>query len=325
MHNNRTNEIMTIRSDIRSEQGSAKKICGLALGFAVAAAALWQPVTVSAAAYSGKGFDVSSYNGVIDWERVADSGMDFVMLRTGEGRAPDVDAQFEANYGGALDAGLAIGAYHVCCVKTPQEAVEEAEYCLEILDGRELDYPLAYDMERPGTFAGGKDNATAVAKAFCDTIAEAGYEPMIYSQLSYLQTGFNWEQLSGYRVWVAAHRDSKPKLDVPVDLWQYTRNGSVQGANTDQGVCDMNYSYMEAKRVRFTQTTLTMKRGETAQAKLRMNPSGCTDTRTFRSSNPRVVTVNRKTGKLTAKAKGTAMITVRTGSGQTAKLRVVVK
>ena len=135
---------MTMKSDIRSEQRPTKKICGWVLVLAVAAA-LWQPTAVSAAAYSGRGFDVSSYNGVVDWERVADSGMDFVMLRTGEGRAPDVDAQFEANYEGALDAGLAIGAYHVCCVKTPQEAVEEAEYCLEILDGRELDYPLAYD------------------------------------------------------------------------------------------------------------------------------------------------------------------------------------
>lgn len=123
-------------------------------------------------------------------------------------------------------------------------------------------------------FCGGKENATAVAKAFCDTIAEAGYEPMIYSQLSYLQTGFDWEQLSGYRVWVAAHRDSMPKLDVPVDLWQYTRNGSVQGANTDQGVCDMNYSYMVATRVRFTQTTLTMKRGETAQADRKTHGKG---------------------------------------------------
>ena len=35
-------------------------------------------------------------------------------------------------------------------MRTPEAAVEEAEYCLEILDGRELDYPVAYDMEREG-------------------------------------------------------------------------------------------------------------------------------------------------------------------------------
>ena len=318
-----------LRKDHKTIKKTVKKTaCGWLMGFVMVmavAAVFCQTIPVQAAAYSAKGFDVSSYNGVIDWDLVADSGMDFVMIRTGEGRAPDVDKQFEANYEGALEAGLQVGVYHVCCVKTPQEAVEEAKYCLKILNGRELDYPVAYDMERPGTFASGRENATAVAKAFCDTIAKAGYEPMIYSQLSYLQTGFDWDELSGYRVWVAAHRDSKPKLDVPVDLWQYTKSGSVKGANTDRGTCDMNNSYMEAMRVRFTQSTLTMNRGETRNAKIRMNPSGCTDSRTFRSSNKRVVTVNKKTGKLTAKAKGRATITVRTGSGQTAKMTVVVK
>jgi GH25 family lysozyme M1 (1,4-beta-N-acetylmuramidase) len=45
------------------------------------------------AASKPKGFDVSSQNGEIDWEAVAESGMDFVMIRTGEGQAPDMDAQ----------------------------------------------------------------------------------------------------------------------------------------------------------------------------------------------------------------------------------------
>ena len=39
-----------------------------------------------------KGVDVSSKNGVIDWEAVSASDVDFVRRRTGEGEAPDVDA-----------------------------------------------------------------------------------------------------------------------------------------------------------------------------------------------------------------------------------------
>ena len=119
-----------------------------------------------------KGVDVSSKNGVIDWEAVSASDVDFVMLRTGEGQAPDVDVQFEANYEGAKAAGLKVGAYHVCCVRTPEAAAKEAEYCLEILGGRELDYPLAYDIEKAGCFADGKSNTTAIAKAFCEVIAD---------------------------------------------------------------------------------------------------------------------------------------------------------
>ena len=81
------------------------------------------PVQKAQAAPKIEGFDVSSKNGVIDWESVAEADADFVMLRTGEGQAPDVDAQFEANYEGAKAAGLKVVAYHVCCVRTPEAAV----------------------------------------------------------------------------------------------------------------------------------------------------------------------------------------------------------
>lgn len=272
-----------------------------------------------------KGFDVSSQNGVIDWEAVAESGVDFVMLRTGEGQAPDVDAQFEANYEGAKAAGLKVGAYHVCCVRTPEAAVKEAEYCLEILDGRELDYPLAYDIEKAGCFADGKSNTTAIAKAFCDVIADAGYTPMIYSSTSYLNDFFDWSELEGCKVWAAYYGESKPKLLTQVDIWQYTNEGSLDGANTDKGYCDLDYSYMEATSVKFVKSSLTMEKGTTTVAKVKLGPSGCTDSISFKSSNSKVVSVNKKTGKLSAKAKGKAVITVKTGSGKTAKLKVMVK
>ena len=283
------------------------------------------PVTQVQALSLQKGFDVSSKNGVVDWEMVAESDMDFVMLRTGEGQAPDVDAQFEANYEGAKAAGLKVGACHVCCVRTPEAAVKEAEYCLEILDGRKLDYPLAYDIEKQGCFADGKSNTTAIAKAFCDVIADAGYTPMIYSSASYLKDYFDWSKLKGYRVWAASYGESRPKLPAAVDIWQYTNEGSLEGANTDKGFCDLNYSYMEASGVKFVKSSLSMKKGTTATVKVKLSPGGCTDTVRFSSSNKKVVVVNSSTGKLRAKAKGKAVITVKTGSGIIAKMKVVVK
>lgn len=245
-------------------------ICCIAVSLLLAAL----PVTQVQASSIQKGFDVSSKNGVVDWEKVAESDMDFVMLRTGEGQAPDVDAQFEANYEGAKAAGLKVGAYHVCCVRTPEAAVREAEYCLEILDGRKLDDPLAYDIEKPGCFADGK---------------------------------------------------SRPKLPTAVDIWQYTSEGNLEGANTDKGCCDLNYSYMEASSVKFVKSSLSMKKGTTVTVKVKLSPGGCTDTVRFSSSNKKVVVVNSSTGKLRAKAKGKAVITVKTGSGKTAKMKVVVK
>jgi GH25 family lysozyme M1 (1,4-beta-N-acetylmuramidase) len=283
-----------------------------------------QPSSVQAAS-KPKGFDVSSKNGEIDWEAVAESGMDFVMIRTGEGQAPDMDVEFEKNYDGAVAAGLKVGVYHVCCVRTAEAAKKEAEYCLEILDGRALDYPVAYDIEKAGCFADGKQNTTAIAKAFCEVIADAGYTPMIYSSTSYLNDYFDWTQLGEYKVWAADYRGAKPTLPVSVDIWQYTNAGTVEGANTDKGACDLNYSYMEASSVKFVEKSIQMKKGKTAVAKVKLSPGGCTDSVTFQSSNKKVVTVGKTTGKLRAKSKGKAVIKVTTGSGKSAKITVVVK
>ena len=148
---------------------------------------------------------------------------------------------------------------------------------------------------------------------------------MIYSSASYLKDYFDWSKLKGYRVWAASYGESRPKLPAAVDIWQYTNEGSLEGANTDKGFCDLNYSYMEASGVKFVKSSLSMKKGTTATVKVKLSPGGCTDTVRFSSSNKKVVVVNSSTGKLRAKAKGKAVITVKTGSGIIAKMKVVVK
>jgi uncharacterized protein YjdB len=68
-----------------------------------------------------------------------------------------------------------------------------------------------------------------------------------------------------------------------------------------------------------------MKKGKTTLEKVKLSPGGCTDSVAFQSSNKKVVTVGKTTGKLRAKSKGKAVITVKTGSGKSAKITVVVK
>ena len=147
----------------------------------------------------------------------------------------------------------------------------------------------------------------------------------IYCSASFLNENFDWKKLKNCKVWVASYSDTRPKLPVSADLWQYTKKGSLEGANTDKGYCDLVYSYMEATSIKFTKPTLTMKKNTTAQATVKIKPNGCTDRKSFTSSNPKVVAVNKKTGKLTAKKAGKATITVTTGSGRKAKMKVVVK
>lgn len=279
-----------------------------------------------------KGIDVSSHNGFVDWDKVASAGYGFAMIRIGLGMEPeddfykDVDVQFEANYEGAKKAGLKVGVYHDCGARTPERAMKEVQYCLDILDGRELDYPIAYDMEKAGTFEGGKENTTKIAKVFCDAVKKAGYTPMIYSSASYLEKEFDFSKLPGVKIWVAHYDVDKPDFSGTYDIWQYTKSGDVEGANTNngKGSCDINYSYMEVLDLRMEKESVILGVKETYLAKVSTTPKECTDTITFSSSDKKIASVS-KTGKITAVKSGKVTITAVSGSGEKASMTVTVK
>ncbi len=272
-----------------------------------------------------KGIDVSGrYNGVVDWESVAAQGYTYAMIRIAEGQAPDVDSQFEANYAGAKAAGLKVGVYHDCCIRTPKDAVLEANYCLELLNARELDYPIAYDIEKDGSFLGGIENTTAIAKSYCDVISAAGYIPMIYSTASHLTKDFNWEKLDGIKIWVAHYGVEETTFPGTYDMWQYTDKGSVEGANTDKGYCDLNYSFLEAESITLSEDTSTLGLGETISLNADLSPIGCTDSVQWTSSDESIASVDEN-GVVTSLAKGNVTITATTGSGETAEASITVK
>lgn len=279
------------------------------------------------AAEKVKGIDVSEYNGEVDWEQVKAQGYTYAMIKIGDGQEPeqfedDIDEQFEANYQGAKAAGLKVGAYHVCCCRTVADARKEAEYCLKILNGRDLDYPVAYDMEMPGNFANGKKNTTAMAKAFCKKIQNAGYTPMIYSSAYYLNTYFNWNKLSDVKVWVANYGVREPDFSGVCHMWQYDNEGAVSGVNGD---CDLNRSFLEKpEKVTLKKKKVTLRKGKSYKIKATISPETAYAKLRYKSGKKSVATVNSK-GVVKAKKKGKTVITVRTVNNKKAKLIVRVK
>ena len=57
------------------------------------------------------GIDVSKYQGLIDWDRVRDSGVKFAWIKATEG-GDNADSQFRRNWQLAKAAGIPRGAYH---------------------------------------------------------------------------------------------------------------------------------------------------------------------------------------------------------------------
>lgn len=191
------------------------------------------------------GIDLSFYQGEVDWNAVAGDGIDFAILRLGyrgytEGGLME-DKLYAQNLQGALNAGLDVGVYFFSQAITPQEAEEEAEYVLSVLDGAPLAYPIAFDWEHvtaPGARTNGLtgEELTQCAKAFCEHIRKGGYEPAVYfnQNLGYLK--YDLRELEGSVLWLA-ELNSPPKFYYHFDLWQYSHTGRVAGI---QGDVDMD-------------------------------------------------------------------------------------
>ena len=182
------------------------------------------------------GVDVSVWQGEIDWQQVSQAGMEFAMIRLGyrgttQGGLGEDDYS-QTNYENATAAGLQVGGYFFSQAVTPEEAVEEAEFVLDMIRGWNITMPIVYDWEY-----GGADSRTAnvdartltdCTLAFCRTIENAGYEAMIYFNEDQSHKAMYLGELTDYGFWLAQYGGM---LDYPyrVDMWQYTSTGTVPG------------------------------------------------------------------------------------------------
>lgn len=192
------------------------------------------------------GIDVSKWNGSIDWNAVKNSGISFVIIRCGyRGSSTGVlveDPTFRRNIQGATAAGLKVGVYFFTQAVNEVEAVEEASMVISLIKGYSISYPVFIDTEKANGRADGLDRATrtAVCRAFCETIRNAGYSAGVYASKSWYNDNLNYGSLSGYRIWLAQYA-SEPTFSNRYDMWQYSDKGTVSGIS---GKVDMNISYL---------------------------------------------------------------------------------
>jgi GH25 family lysozyme M1 (1,4-beta-N-acetylmuramidase) len=196
-----------------------------------------------------RGVDLSTYQSTVDWAK-ASQKIDFAILRIGyRGYTKGYlqpDNAFERHYKGAVDHGVDVGVYFFSQALTAQEGREEAEYVLEILDGRDLQLPIYFDWEDVSaedarTYGYDYANLTDSAAAFCDTIRDAGYDAGVYLNRQQGYYHYDIARLSPYSLWVA-YLNRYPDFYYAHDIWQYTFTAQVEGINT---VVDMNLRFIE--------------------------------------------------------------------------------
>lgn len=201
-----------------------------------------QWITYSDPAYTVlQGIDVYEGNGEIDWESVAYAGYSFAFVRVGyrgygqEGRVHE-DYRAIENLRGAKEAGLRVGAYFFSQALNEEEAREEAETALSVIDesGVLLDLPLVYDPELIKNADGRansitREQVTLNTKAFRETVeSNAEYTVAIYSNLPWEDLLFDAEILSDFDIWYADYEET-PQTPYHFTWWQYSNAGTVPG------------------------------------------------------------------------------------------------
>ena len=198
---------------------------------------------------SVNGVDVSFYQQKIDWKSVKADGIDFAMIRLGYRGYADgqlnLDSYYEYNIEEAEKAGLETGVYFFSQAVTPEEAMEEARFVLRKIRGKKIDGPIGFDME---WIEGASrinhlsvEEKTAIADAFCQTIAEKGYEPVIYGNPTWLLKHIDLSYLTEYSVWLA-HFSETTDYPYAYAIWQYTDSGEIDGI---KGNVDLNVKFVK--------------------------------------------------------------------------------
>ena len=197
------------------------------------------------------GIDVSSHNGSIDWNAVAQSGVEYVIIRCGyRGYGSGVlveDSRYRTNIKGALNAGLKVGVYFFSQALDEIEAVEEASMVLNAISGYQITFPIFLDVEYSNTSKNGRADGlsvsqrTAVCNAFCKTITNAGYRAGVYANKDWLYNHIDTSQFSSStKIWLAQYAKT-PNYSGRYEMWQYSCTGSISGI---KGNVDLNMSYL---------------------------------------------------------------------------------
>ncbi len=194
--------------------------------------------------YPVRGVDVSSYQGEIDWQVLSGQNIRFAFIKATEG-STYTDRCFNANFEGAIAAGLRVGAYHFFSYDS--SGSEQAAHFIDTVPIAERMLPPVVDVEFYGTYSdapAAADHVLPELTVLLDTLeAHYGMKPLLYA------TG------KAYNLYIAEHfpengiwiRDilKKPSLSDGREwiFWQYTDREKLDGYNGKEQFIDMNVFY----------------------------------------------------------------------------------
>ena len=206
--------------------------------------------------------DISKWNGNIDFGTMKSSGVKGVMMRAAYATSKDVKFDYNSQqcevYG--IDYGVyQFATFHYNTTKDAAmtKAKTQADYLVSILKGKRINGYVCLDLELESNYKLNMtaDELTDVTNYYCDLIQKAGYKPMIYCSVSWLQNNLVAGRIHA-PFWVAYYNDTgsynfpntgygkyMDSTDGKITMWQYTDKGNGAKYGAESEYIDLNRLY----------------------------------------------------------------------------------
>ena len=182
------------------------------------------------------GLDLSKWQGEVDFAKIKDQGVSFVMLKIGGQTEIDgeyiVDPRFYENMEKALANDIEVGVYFYSYARSVKEARKQVKWIVQSLKDYDITLPIAFDWEnwnRYTKFHISFHTLNQVADAFLEEVEQYGYEGLLYSSKYYLEN--IWYQ-ENYDVWLAYYTKDND-YEGKYQMWQLCSDGKIEGIDGD--------------------------------------------------------------------------------------------
>ena len=191
------------------------------------------------------GIDVSGWQKDIDFEKIKNAGVEFIIIKVGGtlGTNKDyyVDSRFIQNIENANKYGIDVGLYFFSYAATSKQAIKDAKWLLKQIKGYDVSLPIAFDWEDWNNYNSYNLSffgLTTMAEDFLKVVEDAGYKGMIYGSKNYLEK--IWLETK-YDIWLAHYNDTT-NYQGNYKFWQICDDGKVDGIDTP---VDINIMYLK--------------------------------------------------------------------------------
>ena len=192
------------------------------------------------------GIDISEWQDEPDFDKLKESGVEFVILRVGGTKYSTgeyfLDKSFLYNIEEAKRVGIPVGIYFYSYAKDKEHALKDAEWIYEQIKDKKVDLPIFFDWENWSFYNEFKLSfyeLTDMSNSFLKFFEDKGYKGMLYSSKAYLEE--IWLK-SDYPVWMAHYTKNIEKSSYEGDYtyWQLCSDGKIDGIN---GSVDINVRF----------------------------------------------------------------------------------